>query len=86
MKKNYKEDIKLALNNKGAINPCHRCGSDDFGIVDGFSMLENYEFDKNLSLIISNLDSAAKVPYITVGCSNCGNLSFHAIGALGLSK
>lgn len=71
-------EIADALTKKGAMLPCHRCGSNQFSILEGFSniFLQN---DFNQGLVIGG----PSIPIIHVACNNCGAITDHAIGALG---
>ncbi len=73
------ERIIQALDTKGANKPCARCGNEHFQAVsktripiqDDFTMVEI---------------GGESIPALIIACKNCGNLSTHALGALGLLK
>ncbi len=75
-----KERIILELNNKlgssGA--KCPMCGNMHFIIADGY--FNNFLQDDLNSI---NLGGAS-IPSISIICSNCGFVSQHALGVLGL--
>jgi len=72
-----REDIVKRLHEKGVNRPCPRCGGEAFSLVDGYAVfgLVNELQDEG----VQNL-----VPSVTVACSRCGYLTFHALGPLGL--
>ncbi len=70
--------IMAALKDKGAILPCPRCGKQDFTLLDDYTTLA---IQKNFDNIVIGGPS---IPSAVVICSNCGYISLHAIGALGL--
>ena len=73
------EEIISALEQRGANKLCARCGKDGFSFVS-----------KAMVSIQDDLQTVwlggKSIPTATIACNNCGNLSFHAIGALGLLK
>lgn len=74
-----KKEIVKRLTEHGAILPCHRCGHKKFTVLDGYSqtMLQD---DINGSLVIGG----PTIPAILVACNNCGCITAHALGGLGL--
>jgi hypothetical protein len=67
------------LAQKGAHKPCHRCDHMNFSVLDGFTKL----------ILQQNFKDGVKtdgpsVPVVSVACSNCGAITNHALGALGL--
>ena len=68
-----------ALNSKGVKLPCPRCGSNKFSVV-GESIIAINE-DPNVISI-----GGPSVPTILVACDNCGYVTQHAQGPLGLLK
>jgi hypothetical protein len=76
-----KQRIIDELNRRGANQPCPRCGQNQFALTDGY-----------ISHPLTNQTSGPfviggpAVPTIGVVCTNCGYLSEHAIGVLGLLK
>lgn len=74
-----KEEIVKRLSELGAMLPCQRCGHMKFTVLNGYThtMLQD---DINGSLIIGG----PTIPSILVACNNCGCLTAHALGGLGL--
>ena len=79
MSKFDKNQIVQLLEERGAVNPCSRCGNPKFTILEGFSHLSLQE-NHNDGVVLGG----KSVPIVHVACTNCGNLSMHAIGVLGL--
>lgn len=74
-----KEKIKQKIEEKGALRPCERCGQPHFSVLDGFINLPlTQEVSGNVII------GGPQVPCAVIGCNNCGNLSYFALGALGL--
>jgi hypothetical protein len=71
--------IAELLTIKGAVRPCHRCGSDSFQILEGYSNMILQD-DLRKGLIIGG----PAVPVALVACKNCGAITPHALGALNL--
>lgn len=73
-----KEEIARILNGKLTELTCPMCHHHDFFIADGY-------FN---NLLQDNLDSirmgGSAIPTIPIICTNCGFVSQHAIGLLGL--
>lgn len=67
-----------ALDERGAILPCPRCGNKSFELLNGYF---NHTLQAELKGIVIGGPS---VPTIIVVCKKCGYLSQHAIGTLGL--
>lgn len=74
-----KQKIIDTLSSKGANQPCPRCGRDKFILMDGYfnQSLQN-SVSANLTL------GGPSVPSVAIICNNCGFISQHAIGILGL--
>ncbi len=73
----HRDKIVKRLQERGVTRPCPRCNSDQFSLVDGyavFGLVEKLE-DEGVRHL---------VPSVTVACTRCGYLTFHAMGALGL--
>lgn len=67
------------LEERGANRPCHRCGQDKFSVIDKYSYLSlQDEITGPLQI------GGAAVPVVLVACNNCGAITAHAVGALGL--
>lgn len=67
-----------ALNSKGVNKPCPRCGHLHFSVV-----AETFIPINNEPNVISV--GGPVVPTVIVACSNCGFVTQHALGALGLA-
>ncbi len=74
-----REKIAGLLQGKGATNPCHRCGHTSFAVLEGYSNLILQD-DIGRGIVIGG----PSVPVALVACSNCGAITLHALGALGL--
>lgn len=78
LSKEKKEEIINVLKERGAELPCPRCGKRNFTLIDGY-------FNQAIQF---NLDSmqlgGPSVPSVTIACNNCGYMSQHALGVLGL--
>jgi ribosomal protein L37E len=70
--------IAGVLTEKGAVKPCARCGHEKFLIVDGFCAMPIQDNLEEYTLGDSNIPCTMSV------CKKCGNMSFHALGAIGL--
>ena len=78
MDQTKRDEIAKRLNEKGANRSCSRCGHKEFVVIDGY-------FNQTLQDDFSGLVLGGKsIPCAIIGCSNCGYLSQHALGALGL--
>lgn len=78
MTQEQKDRIVKTLQERGALLPCPRCGHTQFTILDGY-------FYHVLQFELPNYSiGGAGVPAIGIACTNCGFLSEHALGALGL--
>jgi hypothetical protein len=73
-----REKIIAKLNERGASLPCSRCGRQKFALLDDLARIDQ---QKDMSVVRFGGPS---VPCAIVVCENCGNVSFHAMGALGL--
>ena len=74
-----REKIAGLLTEKGAVHPCHRCGRTSFTVLEGYSNLILQD-DIGKGLVIGG----PSVPVALVVCTNCGAITSHALGALGL--
>lgn len=70
-----KEFYIKELEKKGAILPCHRCGSTNFTLIDQYS---NLIIQNNLEGMVLG---GTTIPVILVACSKCGAITQHAVGA-----
>ena len=71
--------VGVLLRQKGVVKPCHRCDHLNFTVLDGFTkvILQN-SFRDGVEV------DGASVPVINVACDDCGAITAHAVGALGL--
>lgn len=77
MEKETKEKIRKALQEKGVNKPCHRCDIGAFDIVGyGFVTLNNTPADIKIG--------GPGIPSVLIACVNCGLITEHALGPLGL--
>jgi len=74
-----RDKIAKLLTDRGAINPCDRCGKTQFVVLDAYSQF-TLQNDLSAGLVI---DGPA-VPVSWVACNNCGAMTPHALGPLGL--
>jgi ribosomal protein S27AE len=78
VEKERANQIIQALSKKGVTKPCPRCGHPHFSVVAETSIPINYN-----PMIIGGDTSV--VPTVIVACSNCGFVTQHALGALGIA-
>lgn len=72
-------EIGKILTDKGADRPCHRCGHEDFAIIDQYTYIPLQEkLSQSLKL------GGSAIPAIVTVCVNCGAVNFHALAGLGL--
>jgi len=62
----------------GATKPCHRCGKEEFTVVDQYS---DIKIQKELGKFIIG---GSSIPSVITICKNCGAITQHALGALGM--
>ncbi|MCK4814176.1 hypothetical protein KA005_00275 [bacterium] len=75
-----KQKIVGILSKKGAVHPCPRCGEKGFTLLDGY-------FNQTIQQTLGGGNTfigGPSVPSIVVVCNNCGYMSQHALGVLGL--
>lgn len=73
-----KQEIVKVLNERGATRPCPRCGNESFSLLDGY-------FNQTIQSELKGLViGGPSVPSVVLSCAQCGFLSQHALGALGL--
>lgn len=75
-----KDDIATKLKEKNATKGCHRCGHESFTILEGFS---NIRLELDLTMV-GFLIGGPTLPVVNIVCNNCGAITSHAIGALGM--
>jgi hypothetical protein len=74
-----RDKVAKILTERGATKPCHRCGHTNFAVIEGYSSFSLQEnLDGNIVL------GGPAVPVAMVACGNCGAITPHALGALGL--
>ena len=73
-----KGKIIAALEERGARQPCPRCGNMSFTLVDGYFNRAIQPSLKGMSL------GGPSIPTVGLVCNRCGFLSEHALGILGL--
>lgn len=76
--KETKEKIIKGLQAKGVKTICPMCGHNHFVLADGYFNNTLQKDLKNISL------GGSGIPTISIVCSNCGFISQHALGVLGL--
>ncbi len=73
-----KVQIINILEKRGATGPCPRCTESKFTLLDGyFSNQVRVDLEKAIL-------GGPTVPTVVLICNNCGFISQHALGALGL--
>lgn len=75
---NFRGKIIKELEKRGAIKPCSRCSHNKFTLLGDLARVDQQKDFKSVRL------GGNAIPCAMVACSNCGNVSFHAIGILGL--
>jgi hypothetical protein len=73
-----KEEIIKSLVERGATQPCPRCGNNKFTVVEGFFANPIQKDLKNLVL------GGESIPTVVTACTKCGYVALHAMGVLGL--
>ena len=76
-----RDEVVKVLEQRKATKPCHRCGADDFALLEEFSNIILRK-DVGGALVLGG----PQIPSAIVACNNCGAITFHALGALGLLK
>lgn len=61
---------------KGAIYPCPRCGNKNFSLLNGYTLQSIQDEPKGFVL------GGRGMPAVMATCTNCGFISYHALGAL----
>ena len=74
-----RDEIAKILTEKKATNRCHRCNSNQFNVLESYSYLVLQD-DIGKDLVIGG----PSVPVALLACNNCGVITSHALGALGL--
>ncbi len=73
-----KKKIIDELISRGGNKPCSRCGESNFTILDGYFAHTIQTELKNVKL------GGTTVPVAVIVCKNCGAISEHSLGILGL--
>jgi hypothetical protein len=72
------DEIARILTERGVKLPCHRCGNRQFTVMEDYSMFSLQKELKGLTL------GGPAIPVCLTACRNCGAITPHALGALGL--
>lgn len=72
------DEIIATLNKRGAVKACPRCGHREFTPANAYF---NETLQDNLKIIVHG---GPTVPCAVVICQNCGFMSQHSLGYLGL--
>ncbi len=81
MDKERQQEIIRVLEAKNVNKPCPRCGNDKFELI-GESGVQLQENPNPLMWTIMG----PVIPVVLISCSNCGYLTQHAQGPLGLVR
>ena len=74
-----KNEIINELRDRGANLPCPRCGHQNFIISDGY-FIQNMQTEFKAAIVVGG----PVIPTIAIICQNCGFISHHALGIVGL--
>lgn len=74
-----KQKIINALKDKQALLPCPRCNKQKFTLLDGY-FNQSIQQSLQTGLVIGG----PSIPSVVIVCENCGYMSQHALGVLGL--
>lgn len=74
-----KQKIVDALSERKAAQPCARCNEKTFTLLEGYF---NQSIQQNLTK--GMVVGGPSIPSVVVVCNNCGYMSQHALGVLGL--
>ncbi len=77
MDNDQKINIAETLQAKGVTRPCPRCSTNQFDII-GKTFLPLNESPNKIAI------GGPTIPSIVIACTNCGFLTYHALGPLGL--
>lgn len=73
-----RQQIVKRLNERNVKANCPMCGSKSFSLLDGI-------FHNNIQKDVQNASlGGAFIPTVAIFCTNCGFISQHALGALGM--
>jgi len=73
-----KEEINERLKERGVKLPCPRCGYKNFTLLDGYFLQSIQTQLEGISI------GGPSFPSIVTVCNNCGYVSQHSLGILGL--
>jgi len=79
MTQEEKNNIITRLQERGAQMPCPRCGHQHFSLTDGY-----FSHQVQQSFGELTIGGGPTIPTVVVICTQCGFLSQHALGSLGL--
>lgn len=74
-----KQDIARRLNERGVVQPCPRCDTNNWFIADGYARVSLQDSPSSPYLL-----GGRGIPAAILVCTNCGYLSLHAAGILGI--
>lgn len=72
------DEIVRILTERGVRLPCNRCGSNKFTVIDSYSFFNLQDIPTGIRL------GGTTIPVALTACENCGAITPHALGALGL--
>ncbi len=73
-----KREVVEKLRERGVKLPCPRCGNKDFNLLEGY-------FLQTIQIKLEAMEiGGPAIPSIAAICRNCGYISQHALGVLGL--
>jgi hypothetical protein len=78
MDEEKKKKIISELEARKAILPCPRCGNTAFTLLDGYINTFVQSDLRNINI------GGPSIPSIATACNQCGFISAHALGVLGL--
>jgi len=73
-----RKTVAEKLETKGATLPCHRCGTRQFSVLEQMANFAVQEEMQGMHI------GGASVPAALVICNNCGAITPHALGGLGV--
>lgn len=73
-----KQKVVQILKEKGVTLTCPRCGNKAFTLQDGYV---HHALTNNINTVAFGGNT---IPSVITVCNNCGFISLHALGALGL--
>ena len=78
MNQEQRNKIAQELTKRVGAFKCPMCNKGPFSIVDGYFNLSISESMRSINI------GGTSIPMTALVCSNCGYVSFHALGAIGL--